>query len=95
MNTALQTLLSRQSVGAKHLVEPGPDEGVEPLAVFRDTPAPFDASVWIGPEGGWDDRERAAARDHGARLVSLGRRTLRADAVTVAALSVLEFLWNG
>ena len=26
MNAALQTLLSRQSVGAKHLVEPGPDD---------------------------------------------------------------------
>jgi len=26
MNTALQMLLSRQSVGAKHLVEPGPDD---------------------------------------------------------------------
>src|SRR5262245_34774095 len=27
MNDALQVLLSRQSVGAKHLVEPGPDDG--------------------------------------------------------------------
>ena len=26
MNAALQTLLSRQSVGAKHLVDPGPDD---------------------------------------------------------------------
>jgi len=34
----------------------------------------------------------AAAR--GARLVSLGRRTLRADAAPVAAISVLQFLWG-
>jgi 16S rRNA (uracil1498-N3)-methyltransferase len=76
------------------LMEPGPGGAVEPLSALRDQPAPFDASIWVGPEGGWDDRERTAAREHGARLVSLGRRTLRADAVAVAAISVLEFLWD-
>jgi len=34
----------------------------------------------------------AAAR--GVRLFSLGPRTLRADAVPVAAISVLNFLWG-
>ena len=36
----------------------------------------------------------AAAHARGARLVSLGRRTLRADAAPVAAISVLQFLWG-
>jgi 16S rRNA (uracil1498-N3)-methyltransferase len=75
------------------LVEPGPG-AAEPLSVLRGQAPPFDASVWIGPEGGWDDHERVAAREHGARLMSLGRRTLRADAVAVAAISVLDFLWE-
>jgi 16S rRNA (uracil1498-N3)-methyltransferase len=51
-------------------------------------------SVWIGPEGGWDEREWRAGRDRGLRLVSLGPRTLRADAVPVAVLSILTFLWE-
>jgi 16S rRNA U1498 N3-methylase RsmE len=34
------------------------------------------------------------AQAHGVRLLSLGPRTLRADAVPIAAISVLQFLWG-
>jgi 16S rRNA U1498 N3-methylase RsmE len=34
------------------------------------------------------------AQTHGVRLFSLGPRTLRADAVPIAAISVLQFLWG-
>ena len=30
----------------------------------------------------------------GVRLMSLGPRTLRADAVPIAAISVLQFIWG-
>ncbi|MGC4084095.1 MAG: 16S rRNA (uracil(1498)-N(3))-methyltransferase [Vicinamibacterales bacterium] len=75
------------------LVEPGID-GAEPLTIFRTRSAPSTASVLVGPEGGWHPDECAAARTRGLRLVSLGGRTLRADAVPIAALSVLQFLWD-
>jgi 16S rRNA (uracil1498-N3)-methyltransferase len=51
-------------------------------------------SVWIGPEGGWDEREWKSAHERGVRLISLGERTLRADAVPVAIISILSFLWE-
>ena len=51
-------------------------------------------ALLVGPEGGWTEAEVAAARERGARLVTLGHRTLRADAVPVAAISVLQFLWG-
>jgi 16S rRNA (uracil1498-N3)-methyltransferase len=76
------------------LVEPGASSEVEPLSVLRDLPAPLEAAILVGPEGGWADGERAAARERGIRLVTLGKRTLRADAVPVAAISVLQFLWG-
>jgi 16S rRNA U1498 N3-methylase RsmE len=38
--------------------------------------------------------EWTGARAHGARLMTLGPRTLRADAVAVAAVSVLQFIWE-
>jgi 16S rRNA (uracil1498-N3)-methyltransferase len=76
------------------LVEPGATSGAEPLSALRQERAPADATLMIGPEGGWDEREWSAARERGIRLVSLGPRTLRADAVPVAAISVLEFLWD-
>ncbi|HEY7173070.1 MAG TPA: 16S rRNA (uracil(1498)-N(3))-methyltransferase [Vicinamibacterales bacterium] len=76
------------------LVEPAATSDVEPLAVLRQERTPSDAVLMIGPEGGWEEREWSAARERGIRLMSLGGRTLRADAVPVAAISVLEFLWD-
>jgi len=57
-------------------------------------PAPVDAAVLVGPEGGWTEQEIVAAREAGVRLVTLGHRTLRADAVPIVAVSVLQFLWG-
>src|SRR5688572_4682351 len=77
------------------LVEPAADIDTESLAVLRGTPMPSDACVIVGPEGGWDDRELGAAQGRGIQLISLGHRTLRADAVPMATLSVLNFMWDG
>lgn len=74
-------------------VEPGID-GVERLTTLRTAPVPSSAALVIGPEGGWDPAECTAARARHLRLVSLGGRTLRADAAPLAALSVLQFLWD-
>jgi 16S rRNA (uracil1498-N3)-methyltransferase len=76
------------------LVEPLPNEGAAPLASIRDRRVPADAAVLIGPEGGWTESERSLAAEAGVRMVTLGHRTLRADAVPVAAISVLQFLWG-
>ena len=91
----LDTYLDEPPAGMKlMLVEPGAHADVESLAALRREPAPSDVAVWVGPEGGWDEREWTAARERGARLMSLGSRTLRADAVPVAVMSVLAFLWE-
>jgi 16S rRNA (uracil1498-N3)-methyltransferase len=76
------------------LVEPKARTGVAPLGSLRAMPIPARASVLIGPEGGWTEGEVTLAHERGVRLIALGPRTLRADAVPVAALSVLQFLWE-
>jgi 16S rRNA (uracil1498-N3)-methyltransferase len=76
------------------LVEPSASDGAVSLSVLQQQPTPPDASLLVGPEGGWTDDERAAAVRAGVQLVTLGGRTLRADAVPVAAISVLQFLWK-
>lgn len=48
----------------------------------------------VGPEGGWAVPEIAAARDSGAMLMSLGHRTLRADAVPIIAMTALLTSWG-
>jgi 16S rRNA (uracil1498-N3)-methyltransferase len=60
----------------------------------RTMAAPPEAAVLVGPEGGWSSEELAAARAAGFQPLTLGRRTLRADAAPIAALTVLQFLWG-
>ena len=50
---------------------------------------PGPAAILIGPEGGFDDGERAAIRAHPAAIgISLGPRILRADTAAAAAVSL-------
>jgi 16S rRNA (uracil1498-N3)-methyltransferase len=94
MPLTFETWIEEPAQGLRLMcVEPGVD-GVEPLSTYRSEPAPARAALAVGPEGGWDMAECQAARAHGLRLVSLGGRTLRADAVPIAALSILQFLWD-
>lgn len=73
---------------------------VEPSAALGDifpvqsVPRKFAADVIVGPEGGWTVPEVAAAHDCGAILMSLGGRTLRADAVPIIALTALLTTWG-
>lgn len=41
--------------------------------------------LFIGPEGGWDERELTQAREYGMRLVGLGPLVLRAETAAVVA----------
>ncbi|PYR31933.1 MAG: hypothetical protein DMF92_03735 [Acidobacteria bacterium] len=92
---SLETFLGEPALGLPlMLVEPGAIADAESLAVLRGQPTPADAVILVGPEGGWAEPEWTRARERGVRLVTLGDRTLRADAVPVAAISVLQFLWN-
>ncbi len=77
------------------LVEPGvPGTGAAESVRALSAATPATATVAIGPEGGWTRTERDLAVDAGFRTVTLGTRTLRADAAPVAALCVLQFVWG-
>lgn len=61
-------------------------------APAREVMKPGPAAILIGPEGGFDDEERAAIRaTPGAVAISLGPRILRADTAAAAAVSI----WMG
>ncbi|RZM11227.1 MAG: RsmE family RNA methyltransferase, partial [Sphingomonas sp.] len=54
------------------------------LDAMRARPGP--AAILIGPEGGFDDDERASIRAHPQAVgISLGPRILRADTAAAAA----------
>lgn len=53
-----------------------------------------EATLLLGPEGGWDPREREEALASGFVSSWLGQRILRAETAAMAALSVLQFSWD-
>lgn len=48
-----------------------------------------DITLLIGPEGGWTDEERAAAREAGARTASFGPHIMRIEVASVAAAAII------
>ena len=47
--------------------------------------------IFIGPEGGFEEKEVEAAIEGGAKPITLGRRILRTETAGLAILSVLMF----
>ena len=98
------TSLSRGKMGLRQrvwprlrrlaLVEPGASGRIEPLpALDPQLPAPHEAAVIVGPEGGWTAAEVEAA-ERSCRLVTLGGRTLRADAMALVGVTALFTAWG-
>jgi 16S rRNA (uracil1498-N3)-methyltransferase len=54
-----------------------------------------EASLAIGPEGGWTDEEVELAVKSGFREASLGRLILRTETAVVAAVASLSYALNG
>lgn len=42
-------------------------------------------SVWVGPEGGWDESEVEMAKENNFEIISLGKTTLRAETAAIIA----------
>lgn len=58
--------------------------------ILTAAPETGEVALLSGPEGGWDDRERAGAARSGWHAVSLGPQVLRAETACLAALAVLN-----
>ena len=53
--------------------------------------------IFIGSEGGFDDKEITLAKEKGAEIISLGKRILRTEtaAMTSVAMCMLHIEMNG
>ena len=76
------------------LVEPAIRKPHASVRVLAGRTAPPDATIAVGPEGGWTAAEVDAAAAAGFELLALGARTLRADAAPAAAIAVLQHVWG-
>ena len=74
------------------LVEPSASGGARAVATCRASDA---VDLLVGPEGGWTpDESRGVCAQPAFRLVSLGGRTLRADAAPLVAMAAIYERWN-
>ena len=57
-------------------------------------PAPPSLRLMIGPEGGWTPAEEQAALEAGVQTITLGKRVLRTETASLAALAAMQVLWG-
>ncbi len=48
----------------------------------------------VGPEGGWTEKEEQQAFDAGFQSVTLGKRVLRTETASLAAIAAMQMLWG-
>ena len=75
------------------LVEPSAAVDARPVSALGGN-RPASATIVVGPEGGWSAGEIDSAVRAGCVPITLGRRTLRADAVATVAIGVLQYVWG-
>jgi 16S rRNA (uracil1498-N3)-methyltransferase len=66
-----------------------------PLKTVLATAKGLSATLAIGPEGGWTDKELGVAGQNRFSEVSLGRLILRTETAVIAALSSLNYALGG
>lgn len=64
-----------------------------PTALERE-PRPTRTLLLIGPPGGFEEREIAAAGQAGFEVTRLGPRVLRTETAAIAALTAVQVLWG-
>lgn len=81
--------LAQPPDGTRYLLSPRATQRL------RDSPPPRDGvTLLVGPEGGWNDEETAAARLAGFVPMALGPRILRTETAAVAALAAMQAVWG-
>jgi 16S rRNA (uracil1498-N3)-methyltransferase len=88
-----ELLASTQADTRLMFVEPGSGQSVADVTSLEGQ-QPSHATVFIGPEGGWDPSEIATAAEFGVTLLSFGQRVLRADAAAAAIIPVVQYIWR-
>lgn len=83
-------LATQQQSSLKLLLDPQEDMTVSLLP----KPPNNDVLLLVGPEGGLDEAERAAAKTAGFQGMQLGPRILRTETAALVALSLLQGLWG-
>lgn len=75
--------------GVRYLLSPHAGKRLREFERPADT-----VTLLVGPEGGWNEEETAAAQLAGFAPMALGPRVLRTETAAVAALAAMQALWG-
>ncbi|MCF6202529.1 MAG: 16S rRNA (uracil(1498)-N(3))-methyltransferase [Methylococcaceae bacterium] len=78
-----------QQNGLKIFLDPYAKQSLKDLK-----PDNFHVTLMTGPEGGFSNQERELAREAGFIPIRLGKRILRTETASLAALSAVQMLWG-
>jgi 16S rRNA (uracil1498-N3)-methyltransferase len=51
-------------------------------------------SLYIGPEGGWDESETKFINDNNVKSINMGKRILRSETASISALSIIQYKYG-
>lgn len=85
----LETFLQNWSADLRFV----PDEagGVPLRSLLQEKRSARSCYFLVGPEGGWDERDRQLFSTHGVTAVQLGKRVLRTETCPITVLSILQY----
>lgn len=63
-------------------------------AKLREFPAPDQAALLIGPEGGLTEQEIELSEQHEFKSIAMGPRVLRTETASLAALTLMQYEWG-
>ena len=63
-------------------------------AILEKISAGDSIAVFIGPEGGFAEEEIEAAKEAGAKIITLGKRILRTETVALMIMSIFNYLFE-
>ena len=89
----LEDLLARSQTEARFLLAPGAVRGLAELVEHAKESARLHLLLIVGPEGGFEARELALAREAGVLEASLGPSILRIETAAEAALAIASHAW--
>lgn len=75
----------KNSVGEKILL----DKSGKSIKTFNHKPPAFHLNIFIGPEGGWTEKELKLAKESNAKIISLGPLVLRTETVGLVTAAIL------
>ncbi len=86
---ALETFLESWSADVRFVLDEA--GGVSLRALLEEKRSARSCLFIVGPEGGWDERDRQLFAAHGVTAVHVGKRVLRTETCPIAVLSILQY----